>query len=54
MCVSILIAGLIIHFFNVDGEREGGGGTEEERQIVGYFVALLIVLFVSFFASTWG
>ncbi|XP_011409321.2 PREDICTED: probable glucose transporter rco-3 isoform X1 [Amphimedon queenslandica] len=54
MCVSILAAGLLIHIFNVDEEREGGGGSEEERQVVGYFVALLIVLFVSFFASTWG
>uniref|UniRef100_A0A1X7TVG9 Major facilitator superfamily (MFS) profile domain-containing protein n=1 Tax=Amphimedon queenslandica TaxID=400682 RepID=A0A1X7TVG9_AMPQE len=47
--VSILAAGLLIYIFNVDEERE-----EEERQVVGYFVALLIVLFVSFFASTWG
>ncbi|XP_019857805.1 PREDICTED: proton myo-inositol cotransporter-like isoform X1 [Amphimedon queenslandica] len=52
MCVSILAAGLLIHIFNVDEEREGG--SEEERQVVGYFVAFLIVLFVAFFASTWG
>ena len=54
MCVSILTAGLLIHYFNVDEEREGGEESEEERQVVGYFVALLIVLFVSFFAATLG
>lgn len=54
MCVSIMAAAFLIHFFNVDGESGSAVGDENERQIVGYFVAFLIVLFVSFFAFTWG
>ena len=45
MFFSILVAGLLIQFFNVD---------DGKNEAIGYVIAILIVLFVLNFAYSWG
>jgi sugar porter (SP) family MFS transporter len=47
MFIFILLAGVLIHIFQMD--KEGS-----KDVVVGYFVALFIVLFVASFAYSWG
>lgn len=45
MMISMLIAGLLIHFFDVDNGKNSA---------IGYIIALLILTFVFCFAYSWG